>query len=345
MEGMVEMSLHISMQIGYKRTARQRLRLKNGGPSRSLHLVKMFQSNGKKPLPIDFDTKEGTYIPTGENQKYLSMVVGTHVRQFVHPYFDRWANVPKEQKAHATSCVYEFFDINPRRYSKADYKLIVDDIKDTAARRYRQYKADVNAYIRDKGTAVPYRGLTTDVWEKCIERSSSQKFKRDCQTQEWLSVIETFKVNHQRNGEWVNEKAEQDYEKMVEEREERTQQASSSSVAVNEHDVVLKVLGERRGHLRAVGRVLRGTSRSHSSTTRLWDQHSTSQSTKATNALKSKMETYMHQMNEFMTLLTSNLQSVMPGIQLPTPPPPLPLLPMHEEELDSSNDEDYLSDI
>ncbi|KAL2545885.1 hypothetical protein Fot_15118 [Forsythia ovata] len=228
MEGMVEMSLHISMQIGYKRTARQ-----------------------------------------------------------------------------------EFFDVNPRRYSKADYKLVVDGIKDTAARRFCQYKANVNAYIRDKGTAVPYRGLTADVWEKCIERSSSQKFK----------------------------------EKMVEEREEKTQQASSSGVAVNEHDVVLKVLGERRGHRRAVGRVLRGTSRSHSSTTTLRDQHSSNQSTQATNGLKSKMETYMHQMNEFITLLTSNLQAVMPGIQLPTPPPPPPLSPMHEEELDSLNDEDYLSDL
>ncbi|KAL2465585.1 Uncharacterized protein Adt_41436 [Abeliophyllum distichum] len=222
----------------------------------------------------DFDTKEGTYLPTGENHKYLSRVVGTRVRQFVHPYFDRWANVPEEQKASATG--FEFFDVNPRRYSKADYKLIVDGIEDTSARRYRQYKFDVNAYIRDKSTAVPYRGLTTDVWKKCIERSSSKKFKRDRQTQEWSSVIETFKVNHQRNGEWVNERAAQDYEKMVEEREEQTQQASSSSVAVNEHDVVLKFLGERRGHRRVVGRVLRGTSRSHSSTTRLRDQHSTS---------------------------------------------------------------------
>ncbi|KAL2479602.1 Uncharacterized protein Adt_32568 [Abeliophyllum distichum] len=132
---------------------------------------------------------------------------------------------------------------------------------------------------------------------------------------------------------------------MVEEREEQTQQASSSSVTVNEHEVVLNVLGERRGLRRAVGRVLRGTSRSHSSTTRLRDQHSTSQSTEITNALKSKMETYMHQMNEFITLLTSNLQSVMLGIQLPTLPPPPPLSPMHEEELDSSNDEDYLSDL
>ncbi|KAL2505101.1 hypothetical protein Adt_20722 [Abeliophyllum distichum] len=99
-------------------------------------------------------------------------------------------------------------------------------------------------------------------------------------------------------------------------------------------------------HGTTVGRVLRGTSRSHSSTTRLRDQQSTSESIQATNALKSiKMETYMQQMNEFITLLTSNLQSIMPGIQLPTPPPPPPLSPTHEEELDSSRDEDYLSDL
>ncbi|KAL2497913.1 Uncharacterized protein Adt_23463 [Abeliophyllum distichum] len=91
------------------------------------------QYNGRKPLSIDFDTKEGTYLPTGENQKYLSRVVGTRVRQFVHPYFDRWANVLEKQKTRATGCVYEFFDVNPRRSSNADYKFIFYGIEDTAA--------------------------------------------------------------------------------------------------------------------------------------------------------------------------------------------------------------------
>ncbi|KAL2529078.1 Uncharacterized protein Fot_21679 [Forsythia ovata] len=258
---------------------------------------------------------ESDLLPTFQNDKgqiehkdQLETRGVTNVNQLHRIEFPAWfhtkdtgvcyAFVEFEDVQSVRNAIKEYFDVNPSRYSNDDYKLIVDGIEDIAARRYRQYKSDVNAYIRDKGTAVPYRGLTTEVWEKCIERSSSQKFK----------------------------------EKMVEEREEQTQQASSSSVAVNENDVVLKVLGERRGHRRAVGRVLRGTSRSHSSTTRLRDQHSTSESIQATNALKSKMETYMQQMNEFMTLLTSNLQSVMPGIQLPTPPPPPPLSPTHEEE-------------
>ncbi|KAL2492523.1 BRO1 domain-containing protein [Abeliophyllum distichum] len=83
--------------------------------------------------------------------------------------------IAREMSRGLTSdCEQEFFDVNPRRYSKADYKLIVDGIEDTATRRYRQYKAKVNAYIRDKGIAVPYHGLMADVWEKCIERSSSK---------------------------------------------------------------------------------------------------------------------------------------------------------------------------
>ncbi|KAL2474799.1 hypothetical protein Adt_35535 [Abeliophyllum distichum] len=99
---------------------------------------------------------------------------------------------------------------------------------------------------------------------------------------------------------------------MMEEHEEQMHQASSNGVAVNEHDIVFKVLGKRWGQWRAVGRVLRGTFHSHSSTTTLRDQPSTSQSTQATNGLKSKMETYMQQMNEFITQFTSNLQSFMP---------------------------------
>ncbi|KAL2542173.1 Uncharacterized protein Adt_03151 [Abeliophyllum distichum] len=142
-----------------------------------------------------------------------------------------------------------------------------------------------NAICRTKtGSRVNFHWLEIRALDFEAEAVFDQEFiKRDRQTQEWPSIIETFKVNHQRNGEWVNERAASDYEKMVEEREEQTQQASSSSVEVNENDVVLKVLGERRGHRRAVGRVLRGTSCSHSSTTRLRDQYSTSESNHASN--------------------------------------------------------------
>ncbi|KAL2521554.1 Uncharacterized protein Fot_25477 [Forsythia ovata] len=69
------------------------------------------------------------------------------------------------------------------------------------------------------------------------------------------------------------------------------------------------------------------------------------------SAASGSMSPKMHLLRERAAIhgsispFTSNLQSIMPGIQLLTPPPPPPLLPMHEEELNSSNDEDYLSDL
>ncbi|KAL2492491.1 Uncharacterized protein Adt_28119 [Abeliophyllum distichum] len=122
----------------------------------------------------------------------------------------------------------------------------------------------------------------------------------------------------------------------------------SMPLAVNEHNVVLKVLGERKGTPACSWMGSEGHfPLSHLSTMTLRGPIPVAVNLlKASNALKSKMETYMQQINEFITQFTSNLQSVMPGIQLPTPPPPPPpLSPMHEEELDSSNDENYLSDL
>ena len=46
----------------------------------------------------------------------------------------------------------------------------------------------------------------------------------------------------------------------------QTQEATSSGIEVDEHVVTRRVLGERRGHKRGVGRILKGLSGSTSST-------------------------------------------------------------------------------
>ena len=46
----------------------------------------------------------------------------------------------------------------------------------------------------------------------------------------------------------------------------QTQEAASSGAKVDEHDVTRRVLGERRGHEKGVGRRLKGLSSSASST-------------------------------------------------------------------------------
>ncbi|KAI3715862.1 hypothetical protein L6452_22850 [Arctium lappa] len=47
-------------------TAKQK---KKRGKSRSRNLDIAFEANGKNPLPVEFDVKEGTYKPVGKNTK------------------------------------------------------------------------------------------------------------------------------------------------------------------------------------------------------------------------------------------------------------------------------------
>ena len=52
----------------------------------------------------------------------------------------------------------------------------------------------------------------------------------------------------------------------MQELETQTQEAASSGVEVDEHEVTRRVLGERRGHQRAIGRLLRGEGSSFATT-------------------------------------------------------------------------------
>ena len=46
--------------------------------------------------------------------------------------------------------------------------------------------------------------------------------------------------------------------RLTQELESKTQEAASSGAKVDKHEVTRRVLGERRGHQRAVGRLLKG---------------------------------------------------------------------------------------
>ncbi|KAL8252262.1 hypothetical protein R6Q59_035955 [Mikania micrantha] len=69
--------------------------------------------------------------------------------------------------------------------------------------------------------------------------------------------IEVFKETHFKVGKgWANEIAESDYEMMQEEFKKSTQESGDSS-SVNQIECMERVLGQRRGHIRGVGRVVR----------------------------------------------------------------------------------------
>ncbi|KAL8200136.1 hypothetical protein R6Q57_011475 [Mikania cordata] len=69
--------------------------------------------------------------------------------------------------------------------------------------------------------------------------------------------IEVFKETHFKMGKgWANEIAESSYVMMQEEFKKSTHESGDSS-SVNKIECMERVLGQRRGHIRGVGRVVR----------------------------------------------------------------------------------------
>ncbi|KAL2480000.1 Uncharacterized protein Adt_32966 [Abeliophyllum distichum] len=141
--------------------------------------------------------------------------------------------------------------------------------------------------------------MSAEDWQKCIdlftshtfvERSSKNKInrskakylsmqglmsfsatrydERDPKTQQWPGIIDSFKTFHTfRDGNWVNLQAAGDYDKLVELRETQHTQVASSGASLDKCAIAKEVLEERRGHVRGVGQVPKGTSPSLDSTT------------------------------------------------------------------------------
>ncbi|KAL2527137.1 hypothetical protein Adt_12191 [Abeliophyllum distichum] len=73
--------------------------------SRGINLEKVWQANGKMPLPIAFDNVEHTMLPIGNNAKYFTHLVENQVRFTVTPCYSSWTEVLEEKRARLCSII------------------------------------------------------------------------------------------------------------------------------------------------------------------------------------------------------------------------------------------------
>ncbi|KAL8251694.1 hypothetical protein R6Q59_035387 [Mikania micrantha] len=104
-----------------------------------------------------------------------------------------------------------------------------------------------------KAKSKPPEHMEQEAWEQLIdELFSDPDFRKRSE-----SGIEVFKETHFKVEKgWANEIAESDYEMMQEEFKKSTQESGDSS-SVNQIECMERVFGQRRGHIRGVGRVVR----------------------------------------------------------------------------------------
>ncbi|KAL5551615.1 hypothetical protein UlMin_001791 [Ulmus minor] len=367
---------------------------KTRGAAKGLKLQSAWQANQGKPLPVEFDWRQRTITPIGPNSELVSRFISSHLKQNVRPYYTDWDEVPAHFKEQLWNAVQSYFDMQ-RDYSEAQLGVLRMSIDRTAKDRYRDYKYKVHCHFKKEGAEIPFKQMSDEDWAKCIQLFSSEKFrerseknkanreksrypslhgtrtyaaarhaKRNPETQQLPSIVESFKTYHTtKKGQWVNEVTEQDYARLTQELETQTQEAASSSVEVDEHEVTRRVLGERRGHQRAVGRLLRGdgssfatTAASHahfahgsSSAQPSYEQVAAALADSA--AARAETERYKNKLDSMeknIALLVAQLQSRMPDIQYPGIVPPYPQPGPNaegdEDEEEDADDEDLRED-
>ncbi len=149
---------------------------------------------------------------------------------------------------------------------------------------------------------------------------------------------------------------------MLAELETQTQEAVSSGTEVDEHAVTRSVLGERRGHIRAVGRKIRGvdgsTTASHATFAPGSSSFNPSHQADLAAALadsafaRAEAEQYRQRMDTMernMNQLMAQLQCQMPGFQFSGANPQYPNItpqpaPNVEEDEEDEDDEEDLGD-
>ena len=117
---------------------------------------------------------------------------------------------------------------------------------------------------------------------------------------------------------------------------------ASAPVAINERVIADKVLGVRRGHLKGVGRIIKGKRKapdtSYSTTAfgleqcQVVEEHR--RLAERVNAQQRDIEPQHHEINVFKVFITQTLSQAQPPpppLPLPSPPPP-PLPPSDDAE-------------
>ncbi|CAH1435555.1 unnamed protein product [Lactuca virosa] len=149
-------------------------------------------------------------------------------------------------------------------YRDPEAHLLTESFQEALLKGYRERKADAKEYFMRVGgyqdipraIANPPDAIDVDNWKKTIEYVQMDEHKiASARNKKKLKRVETFRKAHtDRDGLFVTVEAEQQY--VMEELLEQTQgpEGERELTPAQERAAFEKVLGERHGHIRGIGR-------------------------------------------------------------------------------------------
>ncbi|KAL8224323.1 hypothetical protein R6Q57_019798 [Mikania cordata] len=212
-------------------------------------ILEKFASNNNKPLELDLDPKGGTHKFVGENASLFIKCISNEVARvpFHYPSWDRVLEHDKlgmyrtlhknELKRHFDA--YGGYD----NVENAKNHLLETQTQEAWEKIIDELFLNANFMKRSVKNHQTYQNNFTQLLVEMRDTKTSSMLK------DWK------KMHTKKGGGWVNEIAEDDWERLDE--EAARMRKESGTEQIDEEKCLSRVLGDRRGWNRGVGRRLR----------------------------------------------------------------------------------------
>ncbi|KAL8248461.1 hypothetical protein R6Q59_005329 [Mikania micrantha] len=234
----------------------------------------------KKPLPLAVTTDENQYRFVGDNSSDFIRLISNEVGKTVHFYYVSWQDVPNEYKQAIYPTLFEFFDLQALQ-DEGLWEGVKLGINAECARSYKDRKQKAKKHFLanggyeniEKAKNFPPEYMNQSEWVELIDKlfksdaymKRSEKNKANRSKQRYPSFHGSESYSQKR---WTEQRIQNEARRLGD---------NSSSEISDEYDVMKHALGERRGHIREVGRVVKSVpaemSSSYSTQSQGWQQN------------------------------------------------------------------------
>ncbi|KAL8218446.1 hypothetical protein R6Q57_021819 [Mikania cordata] len=222
---------------------------KRRSSGKNLNLYNKFQKNESRPLPMEFDYSSNLYRAVGENYQLFIRLISNEVDRHVSFHYRSWQEVPGDVKMSILTTFHHYFDL--AQYHNTEYwDGIKLGIQADCANRYKDRKTKLKKHFDKEGgydnttrakQNLP-KGMDPDEWVQVKEGGVSQH-------------VEGWRDMHFKGSSgWYNQLAEQHWENITDELNKAKSTSGGDDTPVDEVEVLQRSLGQRRGHVRGVGR-------------------------------------------------------------------------------------------
>ncbi|KAL8249305.1 hypothetical protein R6Q59_006173 [Mikania micrantha] len=265
---------------------------KRRSSGKNLNLYDKFQKNGSRPLPIEFDYSSNLYRAVEENYHLFIRLISNEVDRHAPFHYRSWQEVSGDVKMSILTTLHHYFDL--AQYHNTEYwDGIKLGIQADCANRYKDRKTKLKKHFDKEGrydnTARakqnPPKGMALEEWVQIIDElfttsiyknrflkntanRSKQLYRSYYGTQSYAQRrydevkeggvpqhVEGWRDMHFKGSSgWYNQLAEQHWENITDELNKAKSTSGGDDTSVDEVEVLQHSLGERRGHVRGVGR-------------------------------------------------------------------------------------------